>query len=73
MKSVSMIIVKVSHLCTTNFMNYIPIFLQLLKELPRSFHQVVEKVPLVTSGHPVLIEKEVCIERHRFVCPVNQK
>ena len=28
-------IVKVSHLCMTNFMNYIPIFLQLLKELPR--------------------------------------
>ena len=30
-----MLIVKVSHLCTTNFMNNIPIFLQLLKELPR--------------------------------------
>ena len=29
-------------------MSYIPIFLQLLKELP---HQVVEKVPLVTSRH----------------------
>ena len=28
-------VVKVSHLCTTNFMNYIPIFVQLLKELPR--------------------------------------
>ena len=25
-------VVKVSHLCTTNFMNYIPIFLQLLKD-----------------------------------------
>ena len=28
-------IVKVSHLWTTYFMNYIPIFLQLLKELPQ--------------------------------------
>ena len=27
----TLVIVKVSHLCTTNFMNYIPIFLQLLK------------------------------------------
>ena len=26
--------VKPRHLCATNFMNYIPIFLQLLKELP---------------------------------------
>ena len=31
---ISVIIVKVNHLCTTNFMNYIPIFIQLLKELP---------------------------------------
>ena len=26
--------IKVSHMCTTNFRNYIPIFLQSLKELP---------------------------------------
>ena len=50
-------IVKVSHQCTKNFMNYIPIFLQLLKELPRWLHQVVVKVPLVTSRHLVLIER----------------
>ena len=37
-------------------MNYIPIFFQLLKELPQ-LHQVVEKVPLENSRHPVLIEK----------------
>ena len=29
------IIVQVSHLYMTNLMNYIPIFLQLLKELPQ--------------------------------------
>ena len=46
--------VKVSHLCTTNFMNYIPIFLKLLRELP----QVVEKVPLETSRHPTCIDKK---------------
>ena len=53
---IQLFIVEVSHLCTTNFMNYIPIFFQLLKELPQ-LHQVVEKVPLENSRHPVLIEK----------------
>ena len=52
------IAVKPRHLCITNFMNYIPIFLKLLKELP--WYQVTSrywKVSFVTSWHPVLIER----------------
>ena len=40
-----MVMVKVSHRCMTDFMDQIPIFIQLLKELTRLLHQVVENVP----------------------------
>ena len=65
--------VKVSHMCTTNVMNYIPIFLQLLKELPQLLCQVVEKGSKVTPLHPVLIEKRGVFRTSQVCLPITYK
>ena len=53
-----MLIVKVSYLCTTNFIwTTFPFSSNCSKNSLDNYIKLLKKVPLVTSRHPVLIEK----------------
>ena len=68
------IIVKVTHLCTIYFVNCIPIFPPIAQRTPSIITSSCWK-STVSDLTPCCIyrKKEACSERHRFVCPVNQK